>query len=172
MYVEKLYPLTWRQCLCLNLNWILSWSWRSLQVQAKWSVLNTFFGLIRVIIIDFVSEWCMDIVTILSNSEEMYRYYRIETPKLALNSTYIFFKIYLYVILYKNSNDPLLYDMHIKWTYFNVVWYIHEMRNFTVTIRAKKVIPTGLNNENLKRGACFLANKVISELRKNRSLQK
>lgn len=128
--------------------------------------------LIRVIIIDFVSEWCMDIVTISSNSEEMYQYYRIKAPKLTLNFIH-FLKIYLiYVIVYKNSNDPQLYHMHIKWTYFNVVWYINEMRNFSVTIRAKKVIPTCLNNENLKRGACFLAYKVISELSQNRSLQK
>lgn len=57
----------------------------------------------------------MDIVTILSNSEEMYQYYRIETPELTQNFIYIFFpKIYLYVILYKNSNDPQLCDMHIK----------------------------------------------------------
>lgn len=43
----------------------------------------------------------MDSVTILSNSEEMYQYYRIETPELTQNFIYIFFpKIYLYVILY------------------------------------------------------------------------
>lgn len=56
----------------------------------------------------------MNIVTISSNSEEMYQYYRIEAPKLTLNFIH-FLKIYLiYVIVYKNSNDPQLYHMHIK----------------------------------------------------------